>query len=201
MTAANGPVAMFLRQCRAVAHLPRVAFFLRFFSLDDVAEGEEEEDNKHSTGSRQGGQALSLGALFHGISVMEMVRKLLGANQAWTFDPFRRHDDLAPVPLACALDVVCNMYNTNEPGGLEVATAGLPPCLMDNEFMGPSLSLDDLVAVLVTDYMAGNAPRHPVHFPRHTMDGRLTPLLSATAFLSQLKEKPRRLASLSPRRR
>lgn len=74
MTAVNGPVARFLRECRACRHIQRVAFFLRFFSFDAVPGLSAEDSRWSSVASGENHAQLTLGALFYAITIMEMVR-------------------------------------------------------------------------------------------------------------------------------
>ena len=122
------------------------------------------------------------------------IRRLLGVNAAEVFN--RPFPTLTPIslPLPCVLDIICNLYNINEPASLELASTKIADMVSHDIKFGMVVGLDELLEVLVEEVESGAAPRALFHHPRRTMDGRLSPLLTAEAFVRAAKLK-RQIAS------
>lgn len=52
------------------------------------------------------------------------------------------------LPLACVLDVFCNIYNTNEPAALDVVTEELMPLVFEDQLLGRVVGLDEMLDLL-----------------------------------------------------
>ena len=128
-----------------------------------------------------------------GARLMMQIRKLLGVNAAEVFKPFPTLKAIQ-LPLACVLDIICNLYNLNEPASLDLASTKVADLVSHDSKLGMVVGLDELLEILVEELESGAAPRALFRHPRRTMDGRLSPLLTADEFVRASKLK-RQLAS------
>jgi len=171
----EGQLWTFISQCALWIGVPRVRIFLNFF-LD------------RPLGAEPGHAVKPYGVkeLIFAAETLEMIRKLLDVNASDTFQHFHNPSP-APVPLACVLDVVCNFYNVNDPIQVQLSNTWLPKAISKDEKLGHCVDIDDILAVFLEEYSGGEIPRSAVRFPRHTMDGKTSPNLTAGNFLDRLR--------------
>jgi len=124
------------------------------------------------------------------------IRKLLGGNATEVLlEPFPTLDPIR-IPLPCALDVICNLYNVNEPATLDSARDKFAALVSFHAKFGLVVGLYEFLDVLVEEVESGATPRALFRHPRRTMDGRLGPMLTADAFVKAVQLK-KQLASSS----
>ena len=100
------------------------------------------------------------------VPLSEQIRKLLGQNSGSILKAMRTAEPVE-LPLACALDVFCNVYNTDEPAEIgDVATVRLPQMIRSNHTLGMVVSMDEFLELLAQVWMRRNACDIAAHLPR-----------------------------------
>eukprot|EP00854_Cymbomonas_tetramitiformis_P001646 gene1646-2292_t len=124
----DSKVVEFLDMCRAFQDDMKVVTFSRFVGLTEESE------------------RLSLKHFHFFFEALDCIRRLLGIN--WRLVVGEWEQGRANLPMACALDVVANMYNTNGPEKLAIVNETIMKLVKDAK-LGPSVDLDMFLTILL----------------------------------------------------
>ena len=97
------------------------------------------------------------------LSVLECTRRLLGVNWRTVMQEWDVGNAGLPVP--CMMDVLANLYNTNNPGQLPVVQRSLKHIMKEGK-LGPSVDLDSFLATLLKEFGSTQCPVAPMLAPR-----------------------------------
>ena len=97
------------------------------------------------------------------LSVLECTRRLLGVNWRTVMQEWDVGNAGLPVP--CMMDVLANLYNTNNPGQLPVVQRSLKHIMKEGK-LGPSVDLDSFLATLLKEFGSVQCPVAPMLAPR-----------------------------------
>lgn len=141
----DSKVLEFLNTCRAFHDDMKVLTFSRFVGLTEERE------------------RLSLKHFHFFFEALDCIRRLLGIN--WRVVVGEWEQGRANLPMACALDVVANMYNTNGPEKLAIVNDTIMKLVKDAK-LGPSVDLDMFLTILLKEFSASKIPVFPLFNPR-----------------------------------
>ncbi|KAK3269411.1 hypothetical protein CYMTET_22145 [Cymbomonas tetramitiformis] len=141
----DSKVVEFLDMCRAFQDDMKVVTFSRFVGLTEESE------------------RLSLKHFHFFFEALDCIRRLLGIN--WRLVVGEWEQGRANLPMACALDVVANMYNTNGPEKLAIVNETIMKLVKDAK-LGPSVDLDMFLTILLKEFSASKIPVFPLFNPR-----------------------------------
>lgn len=155
-SAAAATISQALRSCKRILGgaeanaPPRVRMFARVIS----AVGPEE--------------AYDQSTYWFLLSVCSMVRNLMGLN--WKLFEKDWSKGLSPLPLACADDVVANLFNTALPSALPFYEKTLMSFVHESP-QGLVIDFDTLLEILCAEHNAGRCPVNPFVVPRKIVAG------------------------------
>lgn len=157
-----GPVATLLASVRAAVHQPRPALLAALAGAGPQPEGR-----------------LATPAAWRFVRrVLRCLRALQGRAWPQLLREWGEAQEGVGLPLAAAMDLLANLYNTDEPALLGVARQRLLPLVRAGR-RGPALDLDALLLVLAGEWAAGACPVSPLTVPRRLTSGTLAAMAAA----------------------
>jgi len=155
---AERSMASFLTCCRMYQDDTKIITFAKFAGLTNTNEVLVSESYNFYT------------------ECLECLKRLLGVN--WRAVVHDWEQGMVVLPLTFVFDLMCNLYNTNDPASLLVFKQKFMPSVQQTA-SGDGIDLDVLLATLLKEHTSGHTPVQPMLAPR-----RATSKSGATGHLS-----------------
>ena len=97
---------------------------------------------------------------------LECLKRLLGVNWRAAIHDWEQGAVVLPLPFVC--DLLCNLYNTNDPTSLLIFKQKFVPSL-NHTAHGEGMDLDTLLSILLKENVAGHTPVQPMLSPRRAL--------------------------------
>eukprot|EP00210_Caulerpa_lentillifera_P007491 g7157.t1 len=110
------------------------------------------------------------------LKLLLCVFELLGENLSTILRNWSMVEGVS-LPLQCIMDVVANLYNTDNPAGLDISKKHVSVLIKDSP-VGPAVDFDTFLFLMLHQFQKGECPVDPLRSPRRCTDGSLPNLLN-----------------------